>query len=59
MHDHSEEVDPLSMYAVFVSYIEIYNERIIDLGRTPRLCVRWSRAADDAQPGGRAGPSRA
>ena len=34
-YDFSSDIDPDSLYGVFVSYIEIYNEKIIDLGSSP------------------------
>ena len=30
-----DDVDPDSVYAVFISFIEIYNEKIVDLGKPP------------------------
>lgn len=34
-YDFSNDIDAESLYGVFVSYIEIYNEKIIDLGSSP------------------------
>ena len=42
-HDYSSDIDPDSVYSVFASYLEIYNEKIIDLGGSPGLCMSVAR----------------